>query len=121
MRYRSVQLGVIAISIASITILLLTMVFFYRVQQQENNNISRITTEQRNTMVDNILELKLMGDMVEQIIQIHIILLPMVALLERVLLVKTLMVVAVVATMAAALVTMLMVAVGRHLYRDMLV
>ena len=62
MRYRSVQLGVIAISIASITILLLTMVFFYRVQQQENNNISRITTEQRNTMVDNILELKLIQE-----------------------------------------------------------
>ncbi|MBQ1697019.1 MAG: SpoIIE family protein phosphatase [Bacteroidales bacterium] len=62
MKYRSVQLGVIAISIASITILLLTMVFFYRVQQQENNNISRITTEQRNTMVDNILELKLIQE-----------------------------------------------------------
>ena len=55
-------MGVIAISIASITILLLTMVFFYRVQQQENNNISRITTEQRNTMVDNILELKLIQE-----------------------------------------------------------
>ncbi len=59
MKYRSVQLGVVAISIASISILLLTMVFFYRVQQRENDNISRITTEQRNTMVDNIFELKL--------------------------------------------------------------
>jgi len=58
MKYRSVQLGVIAISIASISILLLTMFFFYKVQQRENDNITRITSEQRNTMVDNILELK---------------------------------------------------------------
>lgn len=51
-------MGVVAISIASISILLLTMVFFYRVQQRENDNISRITNEQRNTMVDNIFEIK---------------------------------------------------------------
>ncbi len=59
MKYRSVQLGVVAISTASIIILLLTMVFFYRVQQRENDNISRITNEQRNTMVDNIFDIKL--------------------------------------------------------------
>lgn len=59
MKYRSVQLGVVAISIASISILLLTMFFFYRVQQRENENISHITNEQRNTMVDNIMELKI--------------------------------------------------------------
>ena len=59
MNYRSVQLGIVAISIASISILLLTMVFFFRVQQRENDNINRITTEQRNTMVDNIMELKI--------------------------------------------------------------
>ena len=59
MKYRSVQLGVIAISIASISILLLMLVFFYRVQQRENDNISRITNEQRNTMVDNIFDIKL--------------------------------------------------------------
>lgn len=52
-------MGVVAISIASISILLLTMVFFYRVQQRENDNISRITNEQRNTMVDNIFALKI--------------------------------------------------------------
>ena len=52
-------MGVIAISIASISILLLTLVFFYRVQQRENDNISRITNEQRNTMVDNIFDIKL--------------------------------------------------------------
>ncbi len=62
MKYRSVQLGVIAISIASISILLLTMFFFYKVQQRENDNISRITNEQRNTMVDNILELKIIQE-----------------------------------------------------------
>ncbi|MBQ5551661.1 MAG: hypothetical protein IIT32_11420, partial [Bacteroidales bacterium] len=59
MKYRSVQLGVIAISIASISILLLMLVFFYRVQQRENDNLSRITNEQRNTMVDNIFDIKL--------------------------------------------------------------
>lgn len=55
-------MGVIAISIASISILLLTMFFFYKVQQRENDNISRITNEQRNTMVDNILELKIIQE-----------------------------------------------------------
>ncbi len=52
-------MGVVAISIASISILLLTMFFFYRVQQRENKNINDITNEQRNTMVDNIMELKI--------------------------------------------------------------
>ena len=59
MKYRSVQLGVIAISIASISILLLMLVFFYRVQQRENENIKRITNEQRNSIVDNIYEIKI--------------------------------------------------------------
>ena len=59
MKYRSVQLGVIAISIASISILLLMLVFFYRVQQRENENIKRITNEQRNSIVDNIFEIKI--------------------------------------------------------------
>ena len=52
-------MGIVAISIASISILLLTMVFFFRIQQRENDNITRITKEQRNTMVDNIFEIKL--------------------------------------------------------------
>ncbi|MCR5455730.1 MAG: SpoIIE family protein phosphatase [Bacteroidales bacterium] len=59
MKYRSVQLGVIAISIASISILLLTMFFFYKVQQRENERIISITNNQRQMMVDNILDLKL--------------------------------------------------------------
>ena len=52
-------MGIVAISIASISILLLMLVFFYRVQQRENDNLSRITNEQRNTMVDNIFDIKL--------------------------------------------------------------
>lgn len=62
MKYRSVQLGVIAISIVCISVLLLTMFFFYEVQQRENANINRITNGQRDMMVDNITELMLAQD-----------------------------------------------------------
>lgn len=58
MKYRSIQHGVIAISIISIVILLMALFYFYKVQQQQNGTFNDITTQQRATMINNVLMLK---------------------------------------------------------------
>ncbi len=62
MKYRSVQLGIIAISVASVAILLMSMLYFYRVQQQQNDRLAAITDGQRQSMIESIMELKLIQE-----------------------------------------------------------
>ncbi|MBQ3690032.1 MAG: SpoIIE family protein phosphatase [Bacteroidales bacterium] len=58
MKYRSVQYGVVFISVLCILILVITMLFYYGVQQKQNQEISRLSLEQRNMMINNVLNIK---------------------------------------------------------------
>lgn len=58
MKYRSVQYGVVFISVLCILVLVITMLFYYGVQQKQNQEISRLSLEERNMMINNVLEIK---------------------------------------------------------------
>ncbi len=58
MRYRSVQLGLIAISSICIAILLLAMFYYNKVQQNQISSIRELNSQKYKEMVSNILSIK---------------------------------------------------------------
>ena len=58
MKYRSVQYGVLFIFMIGALVLILSMLFYYKVQQKKNHDISEISYKQRVEMIDNVLSLK---------------------------------------------------------------
>jgi len=58
MRYRSVQLGLIAISTICIAILLLAMFYYNKVQQNQLAGIMEITKTMHSEMIENVLNIK---------------------------------------------------------------
>ena len=58
MKYRSVQYGVILISVLCILILAVTMLFYYKVQQKQNEEIKELSFLRRNLMIESVLKIK---------------------------------------------------------------
>ncbi len=58
MKYRSVQYGVIIISVFCLLILIVTMFFYYRVQQKQSKDIKDLTFAQRKVMIGSVLNIK---------------------------------------------------------------
>jgi len=58
MKYRSVQYGVIIISVFCLLILIVTMLFYYRVQQKQSKDIKDLTFAQRKVMIGSVLNIK---------------------------------------------------------------
>ncbi|MCQ2252598.1 MAG: hypothetical protein MJZ61_04020, partial [Bacteroidales bacterium] len=58
MKYRSIQLGVIAIATLCIIILLMAMFYYYKVQQNQNNTLNEIGWEQRKQIIETVISIK---------------------------------------------------------------
>ncbi|MBQ3655253.1 MAG: SpoIIE family protein phosphatase [Bacteroidales bacterium] len=58
MKYRSVQYGVVLISVLCILILVITMLFYYKVQQKQSEDIKDLTFVRRNLMIESVLKIK---------------------------------------------------------------
>ena len=58
MKYRSVQYGVILISVLCILILVITMLFYYKVQQKQSEEIKELSFIRRNLMIESVLKIK---------------------------------------------------------------
>ncbi|MCR4558937.1 MAG: SpoIIE family protein phosphatase [Bacteroidales bacterium] len=58
MKYRSVQYGVILISVLCILILVITMLFYYKVQQKQSEEIKELSFLRRNLMIESVLKIK---------------------------------------------------------------
>ena len=58
MKYRSIQYGVIIISVLCILVLMITMLFYYSLQQKQNEEVKALTFEQRNKMIESVLSVK---------------------------------------------------------------